>query len=368
MEPEAWQRAVDGVHALLPAAGANLQGYQNGTKPQFFFVHQGYDPNYVHRFQQEYAQTNPWVGFIPRMPLGVPHIISESEYLPAVRRSDCHSFACQNGNGYGVGMPIWATPERFFFLVIECSERKAEKISKPAARIAKLLSTHLARAFAINHRLGSAERQQKALASFLERAEAPIIVVDAARRVRFANQAGEHLLATSSLLEHPTMGRVAVTGTAAQAALEEAVRCCTAGRVLTSSPLLIDVDTSSASARIAVIPLAADGSLMRGPGSAFHAAQRLALLLFIPANRAVGDVHALFRESLGLTRAEAELAVALSDGEGLAEYAMRRNVAIATVRNQLQAIYGKTLTHRQGELVALLSRLKRGPAGSRPPS
>ena len=56
--------------------------------------------------------------------------------------------------------------------------------------------------------------------------------------------------------------------------------------------------------------------------------------------------------------AEAKLAEAIASGDSLAQYAERHNVSIHTARNQLQAVFHKTGTSRQGELVALLVRLR----------
>lgn len=59
----------------------------------------------------------------------------------------------------------------------------------------------------------------------------------------------------------------------------------------------------------------------------------------------------------GLTRAEAALAVLLASGMSLEEAAHRREIALATAHSHLKAALFKTSTHRQAELVALLTRL-----------
>lgn len=59
----------------------------------------------------------------------------------------------------------------------------------------------------------------------------------------------------------------------------------------------------------------------------------------------------------GLTPAEARLAAMIAQGTPPGEAAEQFGVSRETVRNQLKAIFSKTDTHRQSELVALLSRL-----------
>jgi len=58
-----------------------------------------------------------------------------------------------------------------------------------------------------------------------------------------------------------------------------------------------------------------------------------------------------------LTPAEARLAARLACGESLEEASERLAVSLGTARNQLKAIFTKTETNRQAELVALLWRV-----------
>jgi DNA-binding CsgD family transcriptional regulator len=59
----------------------------------------------------------------------------------------------------------------------------------------------------------------------------------------------------------------------------------------------------------------------------------------------------------GLTPAEARLAVLIGTGISSTEAAERLAISRETARTQLKSILSKTDTHRQGALVALLSRL-----------
>lgn len=63
----------------------------------------------------------------------------------------------------------------------------------------------------------------------------------------------------------------------------------------------------------------------------------------------------VFQSLYGLTKAEAKLAALLVDGRDLAEAAAINCVTRETVRSQLKAIFQKTETRRQAELVRLLS-------------
>ena len=64
--------------------------------------------------------------------------------------------------------------------------------------------------------------------------------------------------------------------------------------------------------------------------------------------------HTFLREAFGFTPAEAALALDLADGLAAADCATLRGVSVHTVRSQLRALFGKTGTSRQAELVTLV--------------
>jgi DNA-binding CsgD family transcriptional regulator len=65
----------------------------------------------------------------------------------------------------------------------------------------------------------------------------------------------------------------------------------------------------------------------------------------------------LLMRIFSLTPAEARLAALMVEGKSLEAAAEKLAVKRETARNQLKAIFAKTETNRQGQLVALLSSL-----------
>jgi DNA-binding CsgD family transcriptional regulator len=80
------------------------------------------------------------------------------------------------------------------------------------------------------------------------------------------------------------------------------------------------------------------------------------VLMVDPRRSTVAPVRVL-RTLYGLTAKESQLAESLLNGATLEEYCKRRHVTLNTVRSQLKAVYRKTDTSRQAELIRLLSRL-----------
>jgi|SRR5581483_6864788 len=81
------------------------------------------------------------------------------------------------------------------------------------------------------------------------------------------------------------------------------------------------------------------------------------LLIFSDLAPKLGPDPALLRQLFGLTRVESRVASIISTGASLEQAAERMGISFETARNHLKAVFAKTGTHRQGELVALLSRL-----------
>ena len=89
--------------------------------------------------------------------------------------------------------------------------------------------------------------------------------------------------------------------------------------------------------------------------SPFLGARALLLLTDLHKTRSIAPD--LLVQTFGLTRAESNLAVLIGAGQPLEHAADKLSITPLTARTQLKAIFAKTDTHRQGELVALLSRL-----------
>ena len=81
------------------------------------------------------------------------------------------------------------------------------------------------------------------------------------------------------------------------------------------------------------------------------------LLILFDLDECLRPSEEMLRDAFELTRAEARLAARLACGESLQDIADAFGISPGTARMQLKAVFAKTRTCRQAELVALLSRL-----------
>jgi DNA-binding CsgD family transcriptional regulator len=82
----------------------------------------------------------------------------------------------------------------------------------------------------------------------------------------------------------------------------------------------------------------------------------LALVLITERGKSLPQLQFL-KQLYDLSPAELRVAVALLEGKSLENYALMAGVTMNTVRTQLKHLFTKTGTHRQSELVAILSRI-----------
>lgn len=82
-----------------------------------------------------------------------------------------------------------------------------------------------------------------------------------------------------------------------------------------------------------------------------------ALLVIVDPDNRPQPPKAMLRNLFGLTNGEADVALRVANGQGLAPISEELSVSVATVKTHLQHVFDKTDTHRQAELVRLLSAL-----------
>ena len=174
----------------------------------------------------------------------------------------------------------------------------------------------------------------------------PAVTIDRAGRVVEANSEMKSLLGKNIRIRN---NRLIISDALARSRLQGLMQAIGAeSNASDIQPIVLKCDDDSPVVlRIMAIP---------------EAAQRLfldasAILTFVRLRPRPRPAPSLLLEIFQLTPAEARLAAALADGSTLMQTAKALNISWETARTQLKAVFVKTDTHRQGELIALLSRV-----------
>jgi len=213
------------------------------------------------------------------------------------------------------------------------------------------LVPHVQRAVQLNKRLTEAEMARMASAEMLDRLRQASLLVDAACRVLFANRAGEEVLADRIGLHRCADGVLRANRQSESTALHKLVAGA-AGRIANGEDgsggrLRLSRGEERAPLTVLVIPLRAETNWL--------APRHPAAMLFVTdPERNSNPTTASLRAGFGLTRREAALALEVLDGKGLKVAARRLGISPTTARTYLTAVFDKTGTRRQAELVRML--------------
>lgn len=203
------------------------------------------------------------------------------------------------------------------------------------------LYPHIHRAFDLHWQMRSTREQLGLFHQGLDGFDFGVVFIDSANRVRHSNAAALQLAsepASAALLGG--LPRV-VPGTGALAQL---LKSCAVGQ---GGAIPLGPDGSNQLLALA-LPLAAPTATAAGRASA-----SVVLMLIDPRKRPDAALEYVVR-AFKLSKAEARLLPLLFENRTPTEIAQLLDVKIATVRTQLSAIFAKTGTTRQQELMRLL--------------
>ena len=217
--------------------------------------------------------------------------------------------------------------------------------SKDEIAIAQRYQPHLVRASALARRMRADQNARDDLDAMLDTSEQRLLFVDSAGRVQRMTAAAERFVCEEGALDI-TGGQLHAIDAASDARLQHLYAAVLAGE---APPPALTVG-GAGSARQYAVTVSPVGARSR----AMLTSEPLMLVAVTDAQPTALGVEFDIRARFNLTAGEARLANAIADGQSLRETADRTGVSVHTVRAQLGAVFAKTGTRRQADLVRLL--------------
>ncbi len=218
------------------------------------------------------------------------------------------------------------------------------------ARLGAVLP-HMARAFELRLQLGALARQRDAFGAFIDRRDGGALLVEQDGRVAHMTEKARALLRAPEGPLQLERGRLK----ARDAAADRRLQALFAGRDGIScwlrDAMVVELGRSEThpAYRLRILATKFAGGLLALAGTSF-------LVIVETAGNPPRDAAERTAARHGLTPAETELLRELIAGTTLAQAAERLARSRNTARNQLQSLFAKTGTHRQGELIAKVLR------------
>ncbi len=322
----------------------------------------GADAGVMLTFADDGSVIDLWQSGFPELCAGTCALLLGGRYLNR-RRTQDGSFACEKTGPAGRGehthdeecvaghesfvtyanLPLDA--ERNLHLQL-LRDPAHGSFSRDELEWLESLAPHLRSAVRLASRMRTLDRWQQTSRAVMDRFPVPVLLVQSDGTTAFLNTAAQALLERSALLAHVD-GRLKGTSAAVTEELLAAVQ-----RALEQgSDQLVRLKTGKSSHSVmALITHPHAGSMSTRPG--------VVSVCLVE----IGDEEVVSSETLrayyGLTAAESKLASRLAAGHSLKEVAEATDTSVHTLRCHLKAIFAKTGTSRQAELV---NHLLRGP-------
>ena len=355
IDPTQWPYVLEAICGSLPGTKATIYVADARDQSSMGVIQHGFDAGLLAGYEQHYAKLNPWVPFLIKSP-ALRAIVSD-EQLPAssFRESEFYwDWLARVGDmDSTVGMKLVHEPDRIGVIAIHHGPSMAERYNPQVARVLQSSASRLRRA--VDAAQVASRREAPGPAPMpLGAFTLPAFLLDGRGRVLDLNGPASQLISTPML----SLGLDNVLRLG-NAALSERV-VTAAGQIASSrGPWSDGLDlplTSPDGRRFTLSLLGVRPPAIAGV-PAFFAMPRLSLLLLRPGVGGDAAGHASLDPRFGLTPAERRLAVQLACGLSLRQSADHLGITYQTARTQLKAVFAKTGTSRQAELVALLARL-----------
>ena len=354
LQPQAWYAGMDAVRARLQAVifhGFTLDS-SGGPSPESVgnLESLGLPLKHMAEYEAHHADNDPRLAAtLGIAPGGV--MLDHEHFSPqeALRNPVYADWLVPLGFKHTAGMVVRAegcAKELISFI----RPRDAAPFAASDKRFIEQLVPDIARAAKLRARCLELSRKASLGLAALDALRQCVAMVDAQCRVHHANTAMDHLLGASGALRM-RQGRLACADGAAQAQLRQLVAAACAAPGRAGALRLME---SALPLVVTVLPLQA--------GHAWAALRQdpMALVVAVLPGGSAGMDPAIVAEMLGLSPAEARLAVLLAAGKTTKDFAAVQGCAWNTARTHLANLLGKTGCRRQADLVQLLHALQAG--------
>ena len=350
-----WTAPLSRIADATAASSVNLGGLdKDADTVSFSFSGGPRPPEATAEYARNYHRIDPRLALVKPWPVGKWLACQEHFDDDFVARDPFfQKFLLRYGSRYVYGAKIWRTTPRWW-----CSRttaRRATRWSIPTSGApAQRLGAHIAQSLQVQYELSLVADIDALGRAMLDRRHQPLLLLDGDRHIGYRNEAAKAVLARGDVLreQHGILAcRSADSDTALTQALRELVL-----------PSHSQVVAKAPTERKALRLKSADGSrsvtavlLALRSADAGRVGRRSRAVLAISDPRAAKDIDlSPLVPTFDLTPAEARVAARLTSGATLEEIATEFGVSVTTVRSQLKALFDKTGTHRQTDLVRLL--------------
>ena len=346
IEPHRWSTFLKAFASNYPSGQGALYKME-GERASVLLAN--WDESWTKAHNEYFFDTNPWLDGMRFRAAGVTN--AAEDFISARDFEDYeyfYDFLRPQGLATGVGATVMRTANSMMGVSVLFSNGSRQGAT--ADQVAKLsgLVPHLQRAVKINGLIGQADLERTSAEQVLDQIGAGVIVTDATGRCLFINAAAERSFKTTSDLSITPGSRVAISDPGRAELLLQLLAMAARPPVRGGTGGSMSIPRASAPDLVLLItPLRIMPDLLGFRDGA-------ALILIVdPSARVVVQEQAV-ATLLGLTPAQSRVACSLARGFTVGEVSAQLGVQESTIRFHLKAIFERTKTRRQSELLRLV--------------
>lgn len=351
-EPERWSTFLGSLATAVGAHAARMRMLDKQNTCYSVIAAHGHDERFDEQYHAYYTKIDPWNPLLASLPAGQAVIASDYFSEREFKNSEMYTdFWKPHEVVTGLGGNI----VKYDGMLARIGFHRAPTQGPYRAEDRQLLQDlmpHLQRAFKLGRHMESLQARAEGMEASLHHATCPLILIDELGQVAFINRRAEELLGDASGLSLRA-NRLTTLSNAEQGTLQQLLQqaVSTGARRGTGSGGAMRLSGGDGQQRYNLLISPYPNRAVSRLGHT----RRICAAVFIHDSRHAGKLSADSLKALyGFTRSEIRLAEAIVEGLTPAEAASRFGVSVNTTRSQLRALFAKTDTQRQAELVKLL--------------
>ena len=342
---------LDSIIHSIGAATGTLQVADAGGPSVEIVANVGLTDQDMAQYATYYSKCDPWVREGLKQPLDRAYRFSNLVAPNSLEKSEFwNDFGRRVGPGlfYGIGAGLKLGPSKVGLIGLQRPRNADDFDNKERDHLTALLP-HLKYALMVRDRLFMLEHAVGVAYSALDRLQTSVVIARADGTVIFANVAAQNLAKANDGFAMIGPRRRVSAGLPLETThllrlIARAAGTASKAEGISGGVLSLSRPSMRRSYSVVVSPLASRPGL---PSAAL-------VLITDPEQRSQAEpdrIAALY----SLTPAETRLAVALVLGKSLRTYADETSLSVNTVRWTMKQLFSKTGTHRQSELIQLLT-------------
>jgi DNA-binding CsgD family transcriptional regulator len=343
-----WPEALSAIEEVTGSVGAVIDFVPRGRQAPMTLAGR-FTSEQCATFSRDYQHLCRRIAFAiehPEVQVACDELhTSETE----MDRDPVYNWLGQHGLRYYLGSHLSPTDSHYAYWSVQRSPRQGHA-QKEDVELFAMLGAHMSQAVGLADKLGTLKATAGFTLGLLDALPQAIFAIGAALRISFANRAAEALLLRADgISSHDA--RLALDNPGQQQELDRLLHgALDTTRLKPGGWMRVDRPSGRRAYALFVSRLEASSEAFPHEGPA-------ALVVVHEPERALAIDPEALRRLYDLTEAEARLAVALADGHSIVSASAALKISPGTARVHLKAVFRKTGTNRQQDLIRMIAAL-----------